>query len=230
MLQALQPYLDFLSLAACALSTSSKSSTSLCLKYLICARDSNAPFCMPKLAACTSTILPVSWHAPVLWHSLKHNTCRHAHGCVAHSQTSSIKWSLVTVILQTGKFRPTGCPVAIIGSAPAHLITYDEILCAGKGWQYARYCSQVIGINDAFLRAHELGNFLLQGEMHINGAIETPGTARAQSILVYGVSGLSLQQVVLVFNQDFSWQLATGEWALKARSGSRDEVPNEVNR
>lgn len=82
---------------------------------------------------------------------------------------------------------------------PAHLIAYNKILGAGKGWQNAGYCSQVICIYDAFLCAHELCNFLLQGEVHINGAIETPGATRAQSILVYGVPGFSLQHMVLLF-------------------------------
>ena len=66
------------------------------------------------------------------------------------------------------------------------LITYDDVLCIGKGWQDAGHSCQVICIDDGLLCLHELCQVLLQSQMNINGAIKAPGPTRAHTIFVNG--------------------------------------------
>ena len=70
--------------------------------------------------------------------------------------------------------------------ADTDLVTYDDVLCIGKGWQDAGYSGQVICIDDGLLCLHELCQVLLQIQMHINGTIEAPWPTRANSIFVNG--------------------------------------------
>lgn len=58
----------------------------------------------------------------------------------------------------------------------SYLIAYNKILGIGKRWQDAWHCGQVICVDDALLRLHELSYALLQVQMYIDGSIEASGT------------------------------------------------------
>lgn len=68
---------------------------------------------------------------------------------------------------------------ALVSCALLHstyLIAYDEILGISERWQNAGHCGQVIRIDDALLRLHEVSYALLQVQMYIYGSIEASGT------------------------------------------------------
>ena len=58
----------------------------------------------------------------------------------------------------------------------AYLITYDQILGISKCWQEAWHSGQVIRIDDALLRLHEVSYALLQVQVQIYSSIEASRT------------------------------------------------------
>ncbi len=64
----------------------------------------------------------------------------------------------------------------------ALLVVEDNVASLRVGRDHACNGGKVVGIDDGLLRAHELGQGLFQGQMHVNGAIEAARPARANTI------------------------------------------------